>query len=122
MTQKVKLHPNKQPTFLLLYAITDEKTIKLMQGLLSTSKSSPAEIRSNNSVRYTLLKTHIPWLAWHTQGRVFKPRLLQQVLRFVDRIYTVAPCNTWSSGGTAHEGEGCDESIRYTVSDAIVRS
>ena len=28
-------------------------------------------------------------LAWHTHGRVFKPRLLQQVLRFVARIHTV---------------------------------
>ena len=27
--------------------------------------------------------------AWHTQGRGFAPRLLQQVLRFVARIYTV---------------------------------
>ena len=28
-------------------------------------------------------------LAWHTQGRVLGPRLLQQVLRFVSRTYTV---------------------------------
>ena len=28
-------------------------------------------------------------LVCHTQGRVFAPRLLQQVLRFVARIYTV---------------------------------
>ena len=30
-TQKVKLHANKRPTFLLLYAITNEKTVQLMQ-------------------------------------------------------------------------------------------
>ena len=28
-------------------------------------------------------------LVWHTHGRVFKPQLLQQVLRFVCRVYTV---------------------------------
>ena len=31
------------------------------------------------------------------------------------------PCHMWSSWGTAHEGEGCDQSIGLTVSDAIVR-
>ena len=30
-TQKVKLHPNKPLTFLLLYALINEKTVKLMQ-------------------------------------------------------------------------------------------
>ena len=61
-TQKVTLHPNKSPTLLLFYAITNEKTVKLMQvdRLLSASKTSPAETRSNNSGRYTLLKSHIP--------------------------------------------------------------
>ena len=29
---------------------------------------------------------------------------------------------TWRSGGTAHEGGGCDQSIGSTVSDAIVHS
>ena len=40
------------PTFLLLYAITNDKTIKLMQinRLLSASKTSPAETRSNTLV------------------------------------------------------------------------
>ena len=28
-------------------------------------------------------------LVWHTRGRVFEPRLLQQVLRFVGSVYTV---------------------------------
>ena len=59
---KSKIHPNKPPTFLLLYAITNEKTGKLMQvdRLLSASKTSPAETCSYNSRRYTLLKSHIP--------------------------------------------------------------
>ena len=41
--KKVKLHPNKPPMFLLLYAITNENTVKLMQldRLLSASKTSP---------------------------------------------------------------------------------
>ena len=62
-TQKVKFHPNKPPNFLLLYSITNEKTVKLMQidRLLPASKTSPAETRSNNSGRCTLLKSHIPW-------------------------------------------------------------
>ena len=59
-TQKVKLNPNKPPTFLLLYAITNEKTVKLTQidRLLSASKTSPSETRSNNSG--TLFKSRIP--------------------------------------------------------------
>ena len=54
-TQKLTLHPNKLPTFLLLYSITNEKTVKLMpiDRLLSASKTSPAETRSSNSGRYT---------------------------------------------------------------------
>ena len=60
MGHKVKLHRNKPPTFLLLYAITNGKTVKLMQvdRLLSASKTSPAETRYSNSGRYTLLKSH----------------------------------------------------------------
>ena len=53
-----------RPNVLLLYAITNEKTVKLMQlgRLLSASKTSPAGTRSNNSGRYTLVKSHIPWV------------------------------------------------------------
>ena len=60
---KVKLHPNKS-SFLLLYAITNEKTGKLMQvdRLLSTSKTTTAETHSNNSGRYPFHKFHIPWV------------------------------------------------------------
>ena len=56
-TQKLALHPNKPPTFLLLYAITNEKTVKLMQigRLQSASATSPAETRSNNSGPYRSL-------------------------------------------------------------------
>ena len=32
------------------------------------------------------------------------------------------PLCKWRSGGTAHEGGGCDQSIGSTVSDVIVRS
>ena len=53
ITQKVKLHSNKGPTFLLLYATTNEKTAKLMQldRLLPAFKTSPAEMCSDNSGR-----------------------------------------------------------------------
>ena len=50
-----------------------------------------------------------------------------QVARLQDRIPAVTelhrfiPC-TKLSGGTAHEGGGCDQSIGLTVSDDIVRS
>ena len=37
----------------------------------------------------------------YTRGRVFESRLLQQVVRFVSSVYKG---NTWSSGGTPHEG------------------
>ena len=71
-TQKVTLHSNKPTTFLLLYAITNEKSVKLMQidRLLSASKTSPAETRSNNSGWYTFLKSHIPWVSSHTTPNV----------------------------------------------------
>ena len=46
--------------------------------LLSASKTSPAETRSNNSGRYTLLKSHIPsaqlkerWSHQHNQSAYF---------------------------------------------------
>ena len=44
---------------LLLYVITNEKTVKLIQldRLLSASETSPSETRSNNS-------------GWYTQGRL----------------------------------------------------
>ena len=38
---------------------------------------------------YTLSGRTGSALAWHTQGCVFKPRLPQQVLRFLARIYNV---------------------------------
>ena len=37
------------------------------------------------------------------------------------RLHQFIQC-TKSSGGTAHEGGGCDQSIGSIVSDAIVRS
>ena len=58
-------------------------------------------------------------MIWHIRGRVFEPRLLHQVLRFVGRVYTVQYVEL---RGTAHEGGVCDDSIGSTVSDAIVRS
>ena len=64
MTLKVTLHPNKSKKFLLLYAITNEKTVKLMQVdrlLFNLSKTAPAETRSNNSGSYTLLMSNIRW-------------------------------------------------------------
>ena len=56
-----------RPTFLLLYVITNEKTVKLMQidsrsVAIRASETSPAEKRSNNSGRYTILKSHIPFV------------------------------------------------------------
>ena len=49
------------------------------------------------------------------------------VARLQDRIPAVAELNRFilcarCSGCTAHEGGGCDQSIRSTVSDVIVRS
>ena len=50
-----------------------------------------------------------------------------KVARLQDRIPCVAALHrfllcTRRSGGTAHEGGGCDQSIGSTVSDAIVRN
>ena len=43
-------------------------------------------------------------LGRHSEGHAFDPHWLQQVLRFVGRI---APCDTWSSWGTALCRVGC---------------
>ena len=43
------------------------------------------------------------------------------VFRFPLRLHWFILC-TRRSGGTAHEGGGCDQSIRSTVSEAIIRS
>ena len=45
------------PTFVLLYTIANEKTVKLTQidRILASFETFPAETRSNNSGRYTLL-------------------------------------------------------------------
>ena len=66
-TQKVTLHRNKPPSFLLLYVITNEKTVKLMQidRLLPISKTSPAETRSNNSGRYNLSLIYLGQVSPH---------------------------------------------------------
>ena len=50
-----------------------------------------------------------------------------KVTRLQDRIQAVAELHRFilcsrRSGGTAHEGGGCDQSIGSTVSDAIVRN
>ena len=55
-------------------------------------------------------------LVWHTRGRVFEPWLLQQVLRFVGRVYTLQYVEL---RGHAHAGGECGQSIESTVSDAI---
>ena len=88
------------------------------------------QLCSDSGIRFgiwIMLRFTITWVAakqcsalvWHTRGRVFEPRLLQQVLRFVGRVYTVQyvelreyyPWVWWSN-----------QSIRTTVSDAIIRS
>ena len=58
--QKVKLHPNRQPTFLLLYAITNEKTVKLMQvdRLLSAPK-----LRLHQQKQVPITLVGIPYLS-----------------------------------------------------------
>ena len=59
-------------------------------------------------------------LVWHTRGLVFEPRLLQQVLRFVGRVYTVELRG--AQGVLLMRMVGCDQSNGSTVSDAFVRS
>ena len=58
------------PTFLLLYTITNEKTVKLTQidRILAASRAFPAETYSNN-YGLTLLKSHIPHLGYDTSGQ-----------------------------------------------------
>lgn len=53
------------PNFALEYYVPNNKTFNILSG--STGSG----------------------LAWHTQGRMLAARLLQQVVRFVSRIYTV---------------------------------
>ena len=51
------------------------------------------------------------------------PRMLKLQGRFSVKLRLhIFILSTRLSGGTAHEGGGCDQSIVSTVSDAIVRS
>ena len=63
-TQEVTWHPNIAQTFLLSYAITNEKTAKLIQvdTMPAASRTHAAETRSNDSGEYILL-SHISQLA-----------------------------------------------------------
>ena len=54
-------------------------------------------------------------------GKVVASHLLRLHVRVLLRLQLFILC-TWRSGGTAHEGGGCDQSIGSTVSVAIVRS
>ena len=63
-------------------------------------------------------RTGSTWV-WHTCGRVFEPRLLQQVLRFVGRVYTVQYLEL---RGYCPRGWGMRPVNGSTVSDAILRS
>ena len=59
--------------------------------LQSQRTSTPYKIKVKN---FTLKKIKVKQrtgsaLVWHTHGRVFAPRLMQQVLRFVAHDYTV---------------------------------
>ena len=47
--------------------------------------------------------------------------MLRLHVRFLLKLHRFVLC-TGRSGGTAHEGGGCDQSIGSTVSDAIIRS
>ena len=62
--QDVTQYPNKAHIFKILYYTSLQmRTVKLMQvdRFLSAFTTSPAETRSINSGRYTLLESHIPW-------------------------------------------------------------
>ena len=54
-------------------------------------------------------------------GNWWLPRMLRVYVRFPLRLHWFILC-TRCSGGTALEGGGCDQSIRSTISDAIVSS
>ena len=69
---------------------------------------------------YTLSGITDNALAWHSEGRVFAPYWLQQVLRVLARICTLkyeelGGIDLYRMGGTG-------QSVGSTVSDAIVRS
>ena len=57
LDKKSNMTSKYDTTFLLLYAIRNEKTVKLMpiDGMPAASKTHLAETRSNNSGRYTLI-------------------------------------------------------------------
>ena len=65
-----------------------------------------AATTTTTNSRYTLSGRTGSALAWHTQGRVLAPRMLQQVLWFVAHIYTLQyvelrryfPCRVGGNG------------------------
>ena len=88
--------------------------------------------RKKNTIECVVQLISSYMIAFYTlSGRIGKvvarlPCMLK-VATLQDRIPAVAELHrfilcTRRSGGTAYEGGGCDQSIGYTVSDAIVRS
>ena len=70
--------------------------------------------------RRLAIEDFIPWVAAYRQGGGL-PRMLRLRVRFPLMLHWFILC-TRGSGGTAHEGGGCDQSIGSTVSDAIIHS
>ena len=83
-------------------------------------KYTPNEFVQSCPVVYTQSGRTSSTLACHSEGRVFAPHSLQQVLRFVARICIV---ENVALGGTALcRVVGHGQSIESIVSDANVRS
>ena len=48
-------------------------------------------------------------LVWHSRGRAFESRLVYN--KSCELYAALTPCNTWSSGATAHEGGGATSQL-----------
>ena len=117
----------RQPFLLRLIEQVGSNALFITPTTPSTAKRSvwqqssvfvSERINVNGTCVYTLSGRTGSALVSHTRGRVFERRLLQQVLRFVGRVYTGVPYVELR--GYCHEDRGCDQSIGSTVSDAIL--
>ena len=108
-------------TFLNIFSQTNKKTRtnNTYNFILYNSCSMHNCIKTYNKKKVFSARTVASQARW--LPRMLKVATLQDRISAVAELHRFILC-TRHSGGTAHDGGGCDQSIGSTVSDTIVRS